>query len=59
MLALILLILAGLLFVIAAAFALPVSEPWRLWARVLCIGLACWVASELISRGPALLGGGR
>ena len=58
MLALILLILAGLLFVIGA-FALPASEPWRVWARVLCIGLACWVASELIAHGPALLGGGR
>jgi len=59
MISLILLVFALVLFILAGLFALPATEPWRAWARVFCFGLACWVASELISRGPALLGGGR
>ncbi len=54
MLSLILMVFALVLFIIAGSFAYAVPDwPWR--NRLLCFGLACWVASELVSRGPGLL----
>ena len=57
MLSLIFMVFALVLFILAGLSAIPSTEPWRSWARVVCFGLACWVAYELIARGPALLGG--
>jgi hypothetical protein len=56
MLSLILLVFALVLFIIAGAFnyAGPSDWPWR--NRLICFGLACWVASELVTHGPVLLG---
>ncbi len=52
MISLILLVFALVLFVVAGA--INAAEPWR--GKLLCIGLACWVGAELVTRALPTLG---
>lgn len=56
MLSLILLVFAFVLLVVAGIMGNPNppgNSPWS-W-RLLCYGLACWVLTELLSKGGPLL----
>lgn len=50
----ILFVFALVLFIIAGATN-PPDSPWR--SKLLCFGLACFVAAEMMTRGRALFGG--
>lgn len=46
MLSTILVMAALILFIIAGAWNPPPDNPWR--SRLVCFGLACWVAGDLL-----------
>jgi len=49
----ILMVFGFVLFVLAGV---PNVEPWPWRSRLICFGLACWVAAEMIKGGRALFG---